>query len=54
MQNIKTLRSIIKIPKSAIKSIRDMTADTDYEKLNVFNTVNLEVLTLAPVRTDTN
>ena len=50
----KNASPVIKIPKAAIKNIWDMTADMGYEKLNVFNTVNLEVLTLAPVRTDTN
>jgi len=45
---------VIKISKSVIKSIWDMTADMGYEKLDVFNTVNLETLTLAPQRTDTN
>jgi hypothetical protein len=50
----KTASPVIKISKSIIKNIWDQTADMSYEKLNVFNTVNLEVLTLAPVRTDTN
>jgi len=50
----KNASPVIKIPKAAIKSIWDQTADMGYEKLNTFNTVNLEVLTLAPVRTDTN
>lgn len=50
----KTASPVIKISKATIKNIWDQTADMDYEKLNVFNTVNLEVLTLAPVRTDTN
>ena len=50
----KTASPVIKISKSTIKNIWDQTADMEYEKLNVFNTVNLEVLTLAPVRTDTN
>jgi len=50
----KNASPVIKIPKSTIKSIWDQTADMGYEKLNTFNTVNLEVLTLAPVRTDTN
>ena len=50
----KTASPVIKISKSTIKNIWDQTADMAYEKLNVFNTVNLEVLTLAPVRTDTN
>ena len=50
----KNASPVIKIPKAAIKSIWDQTADMGYEKLNKFNTVNLEVLTLAPVRTDTN
>ena len=31
-----------------------MTADMGYEKLDVFNTVNIESITLAPQRTDTN
>lgn len=50
----KNASPVIKISKAAIKSIWDQTADMGYEKLNTFNTVNLEVLTLAPVRTDTN
>lgn len=50
----KTASPVIKISKSIIKNIWDQTADMGYEKLNVFNTVNLEVLTLAPVRSDTN
>ena len=56
MRNAKYKNSspVIKISKSTIKNIWDQTADMGYEKLNVFNTVNLEVLTLAPVRTDTN
>ena len=45
---------VIKIPKAAIKSIWDMTADMGYEKLDVFNTVNLEKIKVAPSRTDTN
>jgi hypothetical protein len=56
MRNAKYKNSspVIKISKSTIKNIWDQTADMGYEKLNVFNTVNLEVLTLSPVRTDTN
>jgi hypothetical protein len=56
MRNAKYKNSspVIKISKSTIKNIWDQTADMGYEKLNVFNTVNLEVLTLVPVRTDTN
>jgi hypothetical protein len=45
---------VIKISKAAIKSIWDMTADMGYEKLDVFNTVNLEKIKVAPSRTDTN
>jgi hypothetical protein len=45
---------VIKIPKAAIKSIWDTTADMGYEKLDVFNTTHLETITLAPQRTDTN
>ena len=45
---------VIKISKAAIKSIWDMTADMGYEKLDVFNTVNLEKIKVAPNRTDTN
>jgi hypothetical protein len=44
----------IRIPKAAIKSIWDMTADIGYEKLDVFNTTHLETYTLAPERSDTN
>jgi hypothetical protein len=45
---------VIKIPKAVIKNIWDMTADMGYEKLDVFNTVNLEKIKVAPQRTDTN
>ena len=45
---------VIRIPKAAIKSIWDMTADMGYDKLDVFNTTHLETFTLAPDRTDTN
>jgi hypothetical protein len=52
--NFKNPSPVLSIPKAAIKTIWDSTADMDYEKLNVFNTVNLETITLAPQRTDTN
>ena len=52
--NFKNPSPVIKISKSAIKSIWDMTADIGYDKLDIFNTVNLETVTLAPQRTDTN
>jgi hypothetical protein len=52
--NFKNPSPVLSIPKAAIKTIWDSTADMDYEKLNVFNTVNLETITLAPERTDTN
>ena len=45
---------VIRIPKAAIKSIWDMTADMGYDKLDVFNTTHLETFTLAPDRTDKN
>ena len=45
---------VIKIPKSTIKNIWDMTADMGYEKLDVYHTTHLETVSLAPVRTDTN
>ena len=45
---------VIRIPKAAIKSIWDITADMGYDKLDVFNTTQLETFTLAPDRTDTN
>jgi len=45
---------VIRIPKAAIKSIWDITADMGYDKLDVFNTTHLETFTLAPDRTDTN
>lgn len=45
---------VIKIPKAAIKSIWDSTADMGYEKLDIFSTTHLETITLAPRRTDTN
>jgi len=52
--NFKNPSPVLKISKSAIKSIWDMTADMGYDKLDIFNTVNLETVTLAPQRTDTN
>jgi hypothetical protein len=52
--NFKNPSPVLKIPKAAIKTIWNSTADMDYEKLNIFNTVNLETVTLAPQRTDTN
>ena len=45
---------VIKIPKAAIKSIWDMTADMGYDKLDVFHTTHLETITLSPERSDTN
>jgi hypothetical protein len=45
---------VIRIPRAAIQSIWDMTADMGYEKLDVFNTTHLETITLAPERSDTN
>jgi len=52
--NFKNPSPVLKIPKAAIKTIWNSTADMDYEKLNIFNAVNLETVTLAPQRTDTN
>jgi hypothetical protein len=52
--NYKNPSPVIKIPKAAIKSIWDITADMGYEKLDVFNTTHLETMSLAPERTDTN
>ena len=52
--NFRNPSPVLKISKSAIKSIWDMTADMGYDKLDIFNTVNLETVTLAPQRTDTN
>ena len=45
---------VLRIPKSVIQNIWNITADMGYEKLDVFNTTHLETITLAPVRTDTN
>ena len=45
---------VIRIPRAAIQSIWDITADMGYEKLDVFNTTHLETITLAPERSDTN
>jgi hypothetical protein len=42
----------IKVPKAALQSIWDMTADMGYEKLDVFNTVNIEKIVVAPTKTD--
>ena len=44
----------IRVSRAAIQSIWDMTADMGYEKLDVFNTVNIERITVAPTRTDSN
>ena len=52
--NYKNPSPVLRIPKAAIKSIWDMTADMGYEKLDVFNTTHLETVTLAPDRNDTN
>ena len=52
--NFRNPSPVLSIPKAAIKTIWNSTADMDYEKLNVFNTVNLETVILAPQRTDTN
>ena len=52
--NFRNPSPVLRISKAAIKTIWNSTADMDYEKLNVFNTVNLETVTLAPQRTDTN
>ena len=52
--NFRNPSPVLKIPKAAIKTIWDSTADMAYEKLDVFNTTHLETITLAPVRTDTN
>jgi hypothetical protein len=38
----------IRVPKAAIQSIWDMTADMGYDKLDPFNTVSIEKITLAP------
>jgi len=40
----------IRVPKAAIQSIWDMTADMGYEKLDPFNTVSIEKITLAPTK----
>lgn len=40
----------IRVPKAAIKSIWDMTADMGYEKLDPFNTINIEKIVVAPTR----
>jgi len=50
----KNASPVIKIPKAAIKSIWNMTADMGYEKLDIFGTTHLETITLAPERSDTN
>jgi len=44
----------IRVSRAAIQSIWDMTADMGYEKLDVFNTVTIERITVAPTRTDSN
>ena len=40
----------IRVSRAAIQSIWDMTADMGYEKLDPFNTVSIEKITLAPTR----
>jgi hypothetical protein len=45
---------VLKISKAVIKSIWDMTADMEYIKLDVNNTINIEKIKVAPQRTDTN
>jgi len=52
--NYKNASPVIKVSKAAMQSIWDATADMGYEKLDVFSTVNLERITLAPQRSDTN
>jgi len=52
--NYRNASPVIKISKAAIQSIWDMTADMGYEKLDIFNTVNLEKIKVAPQRTDSN
>jgi hypothetical protein len=43
----------LKISKEALPSIWEMTADGGFAKLDVFNTINIETIQLAPERTDT-
>ena len=45
---------VIRVPRAAIQSIWDMTADIGYERLDPFNTINIESITVAPTRTDSN
>ena len=52
--NFRNPSPVLSIPKAAIKTIWDSTADMAYEKLDIFNTTHLETITLAPERTDTN
>ncbi|MFY8211056.1 MAG: hypothetical protein ACOVLB_00085, partial [Candidatus Nanopelagicus sp.] len=52
--NFKNPSPVIRISKEAVKNIWDMTADQGYEKLDPFSTVNIETITLAPERSDTN
>jgi hypothetical protein len=49
----KTASPGLRISKEALPSIWDMTADGGFAKLDVFNTVNIETIQLAPERTDT-
>jgi hypothetical protein len=44
----------IRVPRAAIQSIWDMTADMGYDRLDPFNTVSIEKITIAPTRTDSN
>lgn len=43
----------LRISKEALPSIWEMTADGGFAKLDVFNTINIETIQLAPERTDT-
>lgn len=40
--------SVIRIPKATVKSIWDMTADMGFDKLDFFNSMSIEKLSLAP------
>jgi hypothetical protein len=40
--------TVIRVPKATVKSIWDMTADMGFDKLNFFNALSIEKLSLAP------
>ena len=50
--NYKNASPVLKISKEMLPQLWSMTADSGFEKLDIFNTVNIETINLAPVRTE--